>query len=152
MVQPDTFGCTVLDNLYAAPVCIESSPSGSRVFSEQGLEVTNAMGRWMRFLSIAYFLGAATTAFFTARGLLTAGAFGFVFGLICIASAALMILVGLWLREAAASFVAGVRHNEPSALGAGFRTLRRYFILLGFLQAFNLAATTVSLLHTGAMS
>jgi hypothetical protein len=139
------------DNPYAAPVATGPSPWGSLFFSEEGMQIVGSMARWMRFLSTMYFIGAGFMGLAALGALVMAGAMGLFFLVAFGIAIAFMAIVGMWLRDAAGSFLGGVTTDEPMTLGAGFRTLRKYFILLGILEAFNLVGALMSLSNLGAM-
>ena len=105
------------------------------VFSAEGVAVVTSLAKWMRGLSILIFIGLAFVVVVTCGVMTTVGRFGgaavagYVIG-ISIAGAffggAAMVL-----RSAARSFERGVVGDDELSLGAGFRSLRVYFIIFG---------------------
>ena len=120
-------------NPYAPPSQASvGSPGDGLVFSPEGGRVVASLATWMRTLGFFFYLVASLFVFGGGCSLL-AGGEGFVIFLIFGVFAFGAMAAGSWVREAGECFQRGVVGDDEISLGAGFRSLRKYFILFGIL-------------------
>ena len=121
-------------NPFAPPTSAPPPAEGGLVFSSEGVEVVSSLAKWMRGLSVFYFIfiglaGHLSCGTVARVGVDSARGGGIVIGLVV--AMAVMIAATMFLREAASGFERGVYSDDEMTLGAGFRSLRIYLIIFG---------------------
>lgn len=153
-----------LSQLYAPPVAtapglpfapaVTPDEAGPQL-SEQDWQTVGSLAKWMRFVSVFYFLGAAWMALAVLMGIVAMAATSLsaaaldpwllVSWLSAPITAALLALGGLSLRRSAKHFCEAIVAADD-ALARGFRQLRRYLLIYGVWVAVQLISTLGSLL------
>jgi len=131
-------------NPFAPPTSAPPAAEAGLVFSAEGVEVVSSLAKWMRGLSVFFYIliglgglgscGLAATIGFDS-GMSVVVLVGFLVGL------AVLIAATIYLREAASGFERGVYSDDEMTLGAGFRSLRIYLIITGVLGILSMVAT-----------
>lgn len=121
-------------NPFAPPTAAPPPAEGGLVFSSEGVEVVSSLAKWMRGLSIFYYIfigiaGLLSCGTVATVGVSSARGGGIVLGLVV--AVAVTIAATVFLREAASGFERGVYSDDENTLGAGFRSLRVYLIIFG---------------------
>ena len=132
-------GASVTTGNPYAPPTQQGPPFTELSLSEEGLATVNSLARWMRIVSVFFFVFAGLMALMALVSLL-GGAMGIIMMFVLGAFAVLMGFAGNWLRDAASHFSQGVATNEEISLGFGFRALRRFFIMYGIFNIIGLLA------------
>ena len=150
-------------NPYAPPVessdAVPPPPESGMALSEAGWATVTGMAKWMRIVSVFFFIAGALLGLSFLAGLVgggmlflggssTPGQGGLFAGgvLLLLVMALLFIFGAIWLRQAAFHFYDGVLSNTESALAQGFRKLRLYMIAFGIYGILRLAMNAFNLL------
>lgn len=119
----------------------------SILFSGEGAEVVAGLARWMRIVSMIYFLGAGLFALAGLVALFIGESFALVPVVIFMTVALCLGFAGGCLGSSGAAFERGILSGDPTTLGRGFRHLRAFFLLFGTLGVLYLGSTLIPLVR-----
>lgn len=131
-------------NPFAPPTAAPSSSEGGLLFSAEGVEVVSSLAKWMRGLSIFFYIGIGLVSIVSCGAMATvgfgnSGASAAIIGVAI--GTAVLIAATVFLREAASGFERGVYSDDEMTLGAGFRSLRIYLIIFGVFGILSMLST-----------